>query len=272
MLNDIDLDHAKAPPMPGLKPATIQSVERALTLLELIASSGGDVGLNELSAQAGLNVSTCHHLLATLVRRGYVAKAAGRRYRFGSRMLALGQASLRQIDLPQKAAPYLERINVSTGETVHLAMLQSGDLVTVAKRDARHAVRVDAGTLGKSDASHATATGKAILAALPEAEMRRIVEVRGLRAFTPSTITTVEALVDELAAVRRDGFAMDREEFQPFVVCVGAPIRDLTGAVVGSISASTPTMRATDAHLALMRSEVTGAARTLSEELGYAAA
>ncbi|MGA0531353.1 IclR family transcriptional regulator [Hansschlegelia sp. KR7-227] len=272
MLDDIDHAQATPPLTSPLKPPTIQSVERALTLLELIAESNQDVGLNELAVQARLNASTCHHLLATLVQRGYVAKAPGRRYRPGSRMLSLGQASLKHVDLSQRAAPYLERINAATGETVHLAVLQSGELTTIAKRDARHAVRVDAGNLGKSDAAHATATGKAILAALPESEMRRIVEHRGLRAFTNGTITTFEALAAELETVRRDGFAMDREEFQPFVVCVGAPIRDFTGAVVGSISASTPTMRATEDHLALMRAEVIGATRQLSEELGYSAA
>jgi IclR family acetate operon transcriptional repressor len=271
LLTNIDLDKAATAPV-ALRPTAIQSVDRALTLLELIASAGGDVGLNELAARADLNPSTCHHLLATLAQRGYVAKAPGRRYRLGSRMLAFSQACLRQVDLPQRAAPYLEKINEATGETVHLAILQGDELMTVAKRDARHAVRVDAGTVGKSDAAHATATGKAILAWLPETEIERIVSARGLRGFTPNTITTYPALIEELRSVRREGFAMDREEFQPFVVCVGAPIRDLTGAVVGSISASTPVFRATDEHLALMRAEVVGATRLLSDELGHAAA
>ena len=119
-----------------------------------------------------------------------------------------------------------------------------------------------------SSAPHATATGKAMLAWLPEDEIRRIVGLRGLRRFTPNTITDFTALIEELRLVRRHGFAMEREEFQPGVICVGAAIRDHTGAVVGSLSASAPTMRANDAHLERIREEVVSAARTLSADLG----
>src|SRR6266404_5125447 len=140
--------------------ASIQSVDRALTLLETIADLGGETTLSRL---------------ATLVQRGFVTKGLGRRgYALGARILYLSHACL-QVDLPRRAQSALDRINQSTGETVHLAALQGDDLVTVLKREARHAVRVDAGALGTSDAAHATATGKAILAWLPEDEIRRIV-------------------------------------------------------------------------------------------------
>jgi IclR family acetate operon transcriptional repressor len=244
---------------------SIQSVDRALTLLETIAELGGETTLTELASRTGLNISTCHHLLSTLVKWGYVAKVPGRRtYALGGRILHLGHACLRQVDLPRRAQPFLERINALTGETVHLAVLQGDHLVTLAKREARHAVRVDAAA--QSDAAHATATGKAMLAWLPEDEIRRI--AGGMPRFTPSTITDFAALIEDLRLVRRNGFAIDREEFQPGVVCIGAAIRDHAGAVVGAISASAPTMRANEAQLARMREEVTVAARALSAELG----
>ncbi|HEV7407957.1 MAG TPA: helix-turn-helix domain-containing protein, partial [Bradyrhizobium sp.] len=153
--------------------ASIQSVGRALTLLETIAELGGETTLSRLASRTGLNISTCHHLLATLVQRGFVTKGLGRRgYALGARILYLSHACL-QVDLPRRAQSALDRINQSTGETVHLAALQGDELVTVLKREARHAVRVDAGALGTSDAAHATATGKAMLAWLPEDEIRR---------------------------------------------------------------------------------------------------
>lgn len=246
----------------------IQSVDRALSLLLAIAELGGETTLSTLAARTGLNISTCHHLLATLTQRGFVAKSIGRRgYTLGARILFLSQACL-QVELPRRAQRFVDRINQETGETVHLAVLQGDELVTILKREARHAVRVDTGTLGKSNAAHATSTGKAILAWLPEDEIARIINVQGMRSFTPNTITDYAALIEELRLVRRHGFAMDREEFQPGVVCVGAAIRDHSGAVVGSISASAPTMRADDAHLALMRDQVVSAARELSHELG----
>jgi IclR family acetate operon transcriptional repressor len=246
---------------------SIQSVDRAITLLEAIAEAGGECSLTELSHRTHLNISTCHHLLSTLVQRGYVAKVPVRRsYALGARILYLSNASL-QVDLPARAAPFIEQINEKTGETVHLAVLQGDAMMKIAKRESRHPVRVDTGTLGKSDAPHATASGKAMLAWLPEDDMRRVL-AKGLPRFTPKTITEWPALIEALRHVRRNGFAMDDEEYQPGVICVGAPIRDHNGAVVGAISASTPAMRANTDHLALVREQVVSAVRALSAELG----
>ena len=248
--------------------SSIQSVARALTLLETITEMGGETTLSRLASRTGLNISTCHHLLATLAQHGFVSKAPGRRgYALGARILYLSHVCL-QVDLPKRAQAALDHINQSTGETVHLAALQGDELVNVLKRESRHAVRVDAGTVGTSDAAHATATGKAMLAWLPEHEIRRILSTHGMTKFTANTIIDFDALIENLRLVRRNGYALDREEFRPGVVCVGAAIRDQSGAVVGSISASAPSMRASDDHLAHMRDEVVTAARALSAELG----
>jgi IclR family transcriptional regulator, acetate operon repressor len=245
----------------------IQSVDRALYLLETIAEAGGEATLTELATRTGLNISTCHHLLATLIQRGFAAKVPGRRlYALGARILYLGHACL-QVDLPRRAQPYLETINHATGETVHLAALQGDAVITLAVREARHAVRVDTGKIGKLDAPHATSIGKAILAWLPEDEMRRIL-AHGMKRFTNNTITEFPALVESLRIVRRNGYALDREEFLPGVICVGAAIRDQAGTVIGAISASTPTMRASEEHIASMRDEIVAATRSLSAEFG----
>lgn len=246
---------------------SIQSVDRALYLLETIAEAGGEATLTELATRTGLNISTCHHLLATLIKRGFVIKVPGRRlYALGARIFYLSHACL-QVDLPRRAQPYMEAVNQATGETVHLAALQGDTVVTLAVREARHAVRVDTGRIGKLEAPHATSIGKAILAWLPEDEMRRML-AGGMKRYTDNTITDINALLESLRAVRRNGYAIDREEFLPGVICVGAAIRDQAGTVIGAISASTPIMRADEAHLALMRDEITAAARALSAEFG----
>jgi IclR family acetate operon transcriptional repressor len=245
----------------------IQSVDRALFLLETIAEAGGEATLTDLSHRTGLNISTCHHLLATLIQRGFAAKVTGRRlYALGPRILYLSHACL-QVDLPRRAQPYLEAVNGATGETVHLAALQGDAIVMVAVREARHAVRVDTGHTGRMDAPHATSVGKAMLAWLPEDEMRRILG-GGMKRCTEKTITEFSDLLEALRHVRRNGFAMDYEEHLPGVICVGAPIRDQAGTVIGGISASTPTMRASDEHIALMRDQIIAAARGLSAEFG----
>ena len=246
---------------------SIQSVDRALYLLETIAEAGGEATLTDLANRTGLNISTCHHLLATLIKRGFAAKVPGRRlYALGTRIHHLSYACL-QVDLPRRAQPYMENVNEATGETVHLAALQGDAVVTLAVREARHAVRVDTGKIGRMEAPHATSVGKAIMAWLPEDEMRRIV-AHGMKRFTANTITDFPALVESLRVVRRNGYAIDREEFLPGVICVGAAIRDQAGTVIGAISASTPTMRASEEHVALIRDEVNAATRALSAEFG----
>ena len=246
---------------------SIQSVDRALFLLETIAEAGGEATLTDLATRTGLNISTCHHLLATLIQRGFAAKVPGRRlYALGARIMYLSHACL-QVDLPRRAQPYIENINRATGETVHLAALQGDQVVTLAVREARHAVRVDTGRIGKLEAPHATSVGKAILAWLPEDEMRRIL-ANGMKRFTDNTITEFPELLEALRIVRRSGYAIDREEHLPGVICVGAAIRDQAGTVIGAISASTPLMRASEEHIALMRDEITAATRALSAEFG----
>jgi IclR family acetate operon transcriptional repressor len=246
----------------------IQSVRRAFRILDVIALSGGEASLTEISSRSGLKISTCHHLLTTLIQAGYAARRRGSRsYVLGSRILGLSTMCLKQVNLPQQAQRVVETLNVRTKEAVQIAVLQGDDLVTVMRKETLHAVRVDAGTLGKTNAAHATATGKAILAWLPEAELARLIEMKGLHPFTPNTITEYPKLVEELRLVRRFGFAMDREEFQNDVYCVGAAIRTPSGAVLGSISVSCPVFRANEQTLESIRGQVIAAAQKLSADL-----
>jgi len=269
---------AKVIPGPGSQPSakpvrapaerhSIQSVDRALHLLETIAECGGEATLTELSNRTKLNISTCHHLLATLIKRNFAAKVPGRRlYALGGRLMTLSHACL-QVDLPRRAQPYMENINRATGETVHLAALQGEAISVLAVREARHAIRVETGKLGRIPAPHAQSAGKAILAWLPEDEIRRILPA-SMKRYTSNTVTEFPAVIEMLRHVRRNGYAMDLEEFLPGVTCVGSAIRDQTGSVIGAISASMPSMRANEAHISLVRDEVNAATRALSAEFG----
>ena len=246
---------------------SIQSVDRALYLLETIAEAGGETTLTDLATRTGLNISTCHHLLATLIKRGFAGKVTGKRlYTLGTRIIDLGHAFL-QVDLPRRAEPYLEAITRATGETVHLAGLQGDAVVTLAVREGHHAVGVKTGRVGRLEAPHATSMGKAMLAWLPEEEIGRILG-QSMQRFTDKTITEMPAFLEELRLVRRNGYAIDREEFLPGVICIGAAVRDQAGRVIGGISASTPSMRADERHIALMRDAICAATRALSAEFG----
>jgi len=256
------------PPM-GRDHGGIQALDRAFLILDVMADAGGEAKLTEIAASAGLNVSTCHHLISTLYNWGYVARGANSRsYVLGSRILHLSAACLRQVDLPRRAQSFIDRLNDQTRETVQLAIMQDTNLVHVLRREARHAVRVDGTLGGKSNAAHATATGKAILAWLPPTELDRIVADKGLTAFTPNTIIDIEKLKEELRLTRRNGFAIDREEFQLGVMCLGAAIRDHAGAVVGSIGVSSPAFRATPEYFDQIKVHLVAAVDELSTELG----
>lgn len=258
---------------PGAKRShLIQSVERAVEIVETLSSERAGLGLVELSQRIGLNASTCHHLLQTLAHRGWVEQRPGtRRYRLGIRILQLKHALADGLDLAEDGAPSLRELNAATGEAVHLAVLRGADLVTVAKLESRHPVKVDNGLVGKSNAAHCTATGKAIMAHLPEARVVALVREKGLPAYTQKTITTYEALVDELLRTRERGYAVDDEEFQPGVYCIGAPIRDDRGEVVASVSCSIPTMRVNPGRIESVAAAVQDCAVAVSARLGYRA-
>jgi IclR family acetate operon transcriptional repressor len=248
---------------------TIQSVDRALDVLEVLSASGTELALGEIAARTGLNSSTCHHLLSTMVARGYVGQnPRGRSYFIGTKILELSSSRVRQFNLVEVAMPELRRLNQQTRETVHLAAMQGHELTTLAMLESPHPIRVATDSAGKANAAHATATGKAILAWLPEMEIARVIAEKGLTSFTDRTITNIADLMEDLRHVRRNGYSMDREEFQPGVVCVGCAIRDHLGAVIGSIGCSMPEMRAGDDLVDMTKNAVHECAKTLSELLG----
>ncbi len=248
---------------------TIQSVDRALEILELLANDGDEMKLNEIAALTGLNVSTCHHLLSTLMERGYVGQnPRGRTYFLGNKVHELSSSKRRNFNLGEMAMPALRQLNRDTRESVHLAALQGNDLTTLVHLESPQAVRVGSYAPGKTAAAHATATGKAILAWLPETEIIRLIAEKGLARFTDKTIVSLGDLIEDLRHVRRNGFSVDDEEFQSDVFCLGVSIRDHSGAVIGSISCSMPTMRATKPHKEAIKERLQQCAGTLSEQLG----
>ncbi|WP_172330133.1 IclR family transcriptional regulator [Mangrovicoccus sp. HB161399] len=244
---------------------TIQSVDRALSVLEAIARQRGEVTLQQICEELGLNASTCHHILRTLMVRNYVRPGTARgRYMLGSQIVMLAEAVNVKAELPGRAKPVMDELNRVTEEAVHLAVFDRDEMITLVKREARHALKVDSGSIGKSRAMHATATGKVLLSGMSEDEVRRLCALHGMARFTINTCTDPDALLAELEQDRARGFSEDREEFQLYVVCTGAAVRDPAGRVIASLSVSTPINRATDAHLGLVRREVMAAGRKLS--------
>ena len=248
----------------------IQSVDRAIDILEILAAAHDGLALKDIARRASLNPATCHHLIATLVHRNFVAHVhSSRSYHLGPRLVDLCDKRLRQFSILELALPELHELNETTRESIQLAVIRGSSLTTLASLDSRMPVRAGfADEASRAEAAHATAIGKAILAWLPEPEIVRVAGRGALRTFTERTIPNSDALLDHLRMVRRNGIAVEEEEFQCGVVCVAAAIRDQFGAVIGSVGATMPGMRAGGDHLDRVVRDVKECASRISSRLG----
>ncbi len=247
---------------------TVQSVDRALDILEALAAVDDDLRLNDVAAKVGLNISTCHHLISTLVARGYASQnPLTRGYHLGDQALALADVRVHQTDFLDVASQEMHALNARTGETVSLAILQDFDLVNLIRvENAETEVYGHRQNRGRN-AAHATARGKAILAWLPSQEVESFAASNGLVRFTPNTITTLDALTTELHGIRSAGIALDREEYSLGRFCLGAPLRDENGAVIGAVSCSMPAERAGKPAIDTIETAITDSLSTLYTHL-----
>ncbi|HZD66075.1 MAG TPA: IclR family transcriptional regulator [Acidimicrobiales bacterium] len=199
----------------------VQSLARAFELLEHMADAGGDIGITRLAQVSGLPLPTIYRLLRTLVAGGYARQGASRRYGLGPRLIRLGEGA--GMALGAHAKPQLVALAAATGETANLAVLDGDEAVYVAQAPSRHAVRMFT-EVGRRVHPHCTGVGKALLAQLPDDQALAILRRTGLPALTPATVTDLERLADQLAAIRRLGYAVDEGEQEVGVVCFAVPV------------------------------------------------
>jgi IclR family transcriptional regulator, acetate operon repressor len=217
----------------------LQSVERALDLLEYLALAGPDgITLTEAAQHLKLSKSSAFALLQTLVARGFAADAGvrqSRRYRLGMALPKLGDAAAAQAPLVDIAMPVLRSVTAASGLTTRLVVPDGPYAVVIARVDAPGSVRF-ASYLGKREYPHCTSAGKALLAALPAERARQLAIEAGMPARTSRTITDPDALLRDLALASVRGYTIDDEEDADGVFCVGASVHDRSGACVAAIS------------------------------------
>lgn len=233
-------DLKPAEPAAALKPTKggVQSVERTFLLLEFIADSGGRATLSELSEMANLPMPTIHRLLRTLSGLGYVRQLQDRGYTLGPGLIRLGDVAGRQIgDVSQYQLRALVR---NLGETANVAVLDGDMVVYVAQAPSPHSMRMFT-EVGRRAHPSATGVGKAILAGLDDARVRRIVNSSGMPQSTPKSLTDMSSLEAELETIRRQGYAVDEEEQEIGVRCFAV---EVSGAPLPmAVSVSGPTTR-----------------------------
>ena len=206
----------------------------------------------------------------TLSHAGFIETCeTSDRYRLSFKALSFASATLTGLPLRDVGAPILEWLGQTTGETVHIVVLDHGEVVTIDRIEGEHAISLRT-QVGARRPAYCSATGKAMLAFLSDLVVDEIL-ARGMPARTARTITTVEAYKAELRDVRQRGYGIDDEEFVDGIRCVAAPVFDLTGRVIGAISLSAPTMRTNTQRFLEFTEAVCSAARQLSRQLGYRA-
>ena len=244
-------------------------LDRALAILEILSQEGPDLSLAEISEKLQLHKSTAHRLIMVLERYKLIEKnSMSGRYRLGLKLFELGTRAVSQLDLRERARPLLERVVLETGETVHLCIRDDAEVVYLDKVEPTRSVRM-ATSVGRRNPAYATAVGKAIMAYLSDAEVEAMVHKQGLKPLTANTIVTLYELKAELAKIRKRGYAIDDEEIEEGVRCVGCVVRGHSGEPVAAISVSGPAFRVTKEKVELIAKPVVAAARALSASLGF---
>ncbi|RZQ64769.1 IclR family transcriptional regulator [Amycolatopsis suaedae] len=243
-------------------PGSVQSLQRAFELLELLADAGGECSLSELAATSSLPMPTIHRLIRTLVALGYVRQNANRRYALGARLIRLGENASMQFGT--QARPLLAELVDEVGETANLAILERDEVVYVAQVPSKHSMRMFT-EVGRRALPHGTGVGKAMLAQLPPERVLELVGRTGMPAYTDHTVTSPEALLRCLADVGKRGYALDESEQELGVRCVAVA---LTGTPApAAVSVSGPEGRLTKKAVARIAPVVQRVAAELSRRL-----
>jgi IclR family transcriptional regulator, KDG regulon repressor len=249
--------------------AAVPALERGLSILRILAQARGALTLAEISTSLGVSRSTVYSLLATLQEYGFVVKdQRDKSYQLGIATFEIGSAYLRRVNLIPAFNECAKRLVALARETVKLAVLDGRDVVYLGKQDGLHSVRLVA-QIGSRMPANATAVGKVLLAVLSDGQITQLYADHPLKVLTAETISDLPALLRELATVRKQGFAYDRDESTVGVHCVAAPIYDHSGSVVAAMSIGVPTDRLSPSGFNELTRLLLDHANELSHTLGY---
>lgn len=247
----------------------VQSVDRALTILELLSNYNEGLGVTEIGNKIELHKSTVHRLLNTLIYKGFVTQdIVTNKYKTSLKLYELGSKKLEGIDILEASKGHTKKLMEKINEVVHLVVRDNNDIVYIDKVEADNTIRM-ASTVGKRSPFYSTSVGKAMLAYMPESEVKEIWENSDIIKHTIHTIVDFNEFMKELHDIKKKGYAIDDEENELGVRCIGAPVFNRKGEVEGSISISGPAIRVTKDKVEEFAVEVKKCAYMISKELGY---
>jgi IclR family transcriptional regulator, KDG regulon repressor len=247
----------------------VQSVDRALTIIKIVSSRKEGIGVTELANKLGLNKSSIFRLLETLAAHGFIEQnKENKKYKLGYQFLELSTKLLESIDIRQEAIPYLRQLEEISNEVIHLVIYSQKEAVYIEKLEGSETLRMHS-QVGRRAPIHCTSAGKVILAQLSVTEVKEIVQQRGLPRHTEKTLTTEKELLENLSMIRTQGYGIEREENEPGITCIAAPIFNHLGEVAGAISISGTSLRMNDEKIASIKDTLIEVGKKVSERLGY---
>lgn len=245
---------------------SVRAVERALDVLLCFTRQTPELSMTQIADQVGIHKSTVHRLLATLENKRFVQRDPDTgMYRLGIRLLQMAYLTLEQNDLSQMAAPYLRSLGEKYQENIHLAVLDDKDVIFMYIIESPQRVKL-AAAIGQRLPAFATASGKAILAFLPQEMVLRILN-RGMPQFTPYTHISPETIFEDLHLAREQGFAISEQEFEDEINAVATPIFDIEMQPVASIAVAGPAFRLTHERMIEIGPYIREVAREITQEL-----
>ncbi len=245
---------------------SIQVIDRLAQLLDAIAANDSPVSLKILSTETGLHPSTAFRILASLCEHGFVERSSSGHYRLGVRLLQLGSRVQGRLDMRREARPIMEWLRNESGETVNLIVREGDEVVYVDRVTPNRMMRVEQ-VIGGRAPLHVTAVGKLFLAEGGAEACLEYAERTSLPARTPYSITDPANLWRAVKNTLHQGYALDDQEAELGVGCIGVPIRDSSGHIIAGISVSAPIERREEAWIPVVKQ----AGEKLSTRLGHPA-
>jgi DNA-binding IclR family transcriptional regulator len=245
----------------------LNSLDRAVAVLEMLGESESALSLADVCQRLQLHKSTAHRSLMVLERSALIERTPENRYRLGLKLYELGNRAVEQVDLRTRVHPHFRRLAAQVGETVHLSVLQKTSIVYLDKVEPNRRVCASSKT-GASNPVYCTSMGKAMLAFQPPEAIEQIISKITFVRYTHKTLTSGEALLKALDRVRRRGYAIDDQEIEIGVRCVGAPIFGQNRQAIAAVSVSGPASRITSRTMPEIAEHLLRCCREISLSIG----
>ncbi len=245
----------------------VSSVMKVFGILQAISETP-EIGITELSQRIMMPKSTVYRFIQTMKSLGYITQDGDNdKYSLTFKLFEIGSRVLQHVDLIKVADVKMRELSKLTKETTHLGIRDNDSIVYVHKIDSEYNLRMHS-RIGRHNPLYSTAIGKVLLAWLPESETREILKNVEFKAHTQHTLTSIDAILNELAQVRQQGYSWDNEEMEEGLLCIGKPVYDRFGQVVAGLSLSFPMSRCDEDRKLQYIQHVTKYANDISALIG----